>query len=70
MSAGKKQITFEELQDGYNLYIANCSGCHSLHVPSSKTEKQWEIILPKMVLKAKLNIHEQELIRNYIYSKL
>lgn len=70
MSTGKKKIELEELQEGYKLYVANCGGCHSLHVPSEKIKKEWDVILPKMFPKTHLTSDQQQLIKIYIYSKL
>lgn len=70
MSTNGTKLTIEELQNGYKLYVSNCGGCHSLHIPSSKNKMVWEKVLPVMFSKAKLNETQQALIRQYIYSKL
>ena len=63
-------ITLEDLKSGYNLYVSNCSGCHSLNRPSSKNKQEWEKLLPVMFSKTQLKSHEQKLVREYIVSKL
>jgi len=60
-------ITMDELNQGYKLYIDNCSACHRLHKPDEFTIPQWNKILPEMFSKAKLvSDHKKELIRNYV----
>lgn len=56
----------KELSEDRDLYIAKCSGCHSLKVPSDYTEEEWKPILNKMGKKAKLNESEYEMIRQYV----
>src|ERR1043166_3086283 len=70
ISTADKKITVEDLQNGYRLYSANCSGCHSLHVPSSKPKSKWDKVLPEMFSRAHMDKQQEELVRQYIYSKL
>lgn len=63
-------VTLANLQTGYNLYEKKCSSCHRLHNPNEYTEKEWQPILHKMFLKAKITTDvEQELIKTYINIK-
>ncbi|MEO6489886.1 MAG: hypothetical protein ABIO04_08120 [Ferruginibacter sp.] len=63
-------VTMTDLNDGYKLYVNNCSGCHRLHKPVEFTTAQWEPILNKMFIKAKLvDEKPRDLIRNYVISK-
>lgn len=48
------------------LYVARCSGCHNLILPSAKELREWEQVLPKMALKAKLNDGQREEIWRYL----
>ena len=43
--------TLQELNDGKILYQQNCGTCHSLKHPATRTEKQWEVIVPQEVIK-------------------
>ncbi|MCX6290566.1 MAG: hypothetical protein NT126_02225 [Bacteroidetes bacterium] len=63
-------VTLEELNKGYNLYVASCAGCHWLPVPTKKNKSDWEQVFPEMFLKAKLTPDQQQLIRHYVFSKL
>lgn len=62
-------ITLEEARSGSKLYSGKCARCHRLYPPEKYTEAQWNSILPKMFLKAKLPDNEQQkLISNYVVS--
>ncbi len=63
-------VTLEDLNNGYHLYLSNCSGCHSLYRPTSKSKEQWEKVLPEMFTRTSLKRNEQFLVRQYIFSKL
>ncbi|MDE3056559.1 MAG: hypothetical protein KGJ59_01195 [Bacteroidota bacterium] len=60
--------TYETLVHGRELYIAKCSGCHSLHAPSEYSERRWSAIVDTMKFKAKLNDSEAVLITKYLAS--
>lgn len=63
-------ITLKELQDGYKIYVTNCSGCHSLHNPKEYTAGQWKPILSEMFEKAKMHDTKQnELVTSYLIAK-
>jgi len=70
VSTQEKTVTLADLQSGYNLYVSNCGGCHKLHVPSSKSREKWDKVLPEMFSKIQISGEKQQLIRQYIYSKL
>jgi hypothetical protein len=55
-----------ELSAGRDLYIAKCSGCHSLHLPQQYTAATWDTILTNMNPRAKVNPKEAEQIRAYL----
>lgn len=55
-----------ELITGRELYIAKCSGCHSLHLPQQFTASSWDTILASMKPRAKINEKESGLIRAYV----
>lgn len=60
------EITLAELQQGQELYIANCGKCHSLKSPQSRNEAGWRKIVPPMAKKAKINAQQEELILKYV----
>lgn len=60
-------ITRTEINQGYKLYIQNCSACHQLHKAEEFTAAKWNQILPEMFGKAKLaDENKKTLIRNYL----
>jgi cytochrome c5 len=44
--------TLADLQEGKALYQTKCSQCHALKKPSSKTESEWQQIIPIMAKRA------------------
>jgi cytochrome c5 len=64
--------TLEDLQEGKSLYETKCKQCHGLKKPSSRTESDWQHIIPIMAKRAekakKLIItgHDQEQIMKYL----
>ena len=44
--------TLADLQEGKTLYQSKCSQCHTLKKPSSKTESEWQQIIPIMAKRA------------------
>lgn len=62
-------ITLESAKAGYKLYSEKCASCHQLFRPSKYTIAQWDNILPKMFLKAKVSSEEQrKLIEDYVHA--
>ena len=58
----------KDLERGYTLYVANCSGCHSLHSPSAYSDSAWAVVFPEMRQKSNLNDAEADLVLAYITS--
>jgi cytochrome c5 len=63
--------TLADLHRGQSLYEANCKRCHALQDPASKTEAQWNVIVPAMVKKVNKNStvldqQAEEDIRRYV----
>lgn len=54
------------LHHGRKLYIAKCSGCHSLYQPKLYTETQWDTIMVTMRKKAKLNDQQYDDIKRFL----
>lgn len=57
-----------DVERGYTLYVANCSGCHSLYPPSQYADSTWARVFPEMRNKAKLNQEDAGLVLAYITS--
>jgi cytochrome c1 len=62
-------VTIADLQTGFKLYKTNCSGCHTLHLPTEKNKEQWAEIMPEMFLKTSLKEEEKKLITQYLFAK-
>ena len=64
--------TLTELNQGKSLYEAKCGNCHGLKSPSSRTEAQWKVIVPRMSIKVNkktsnsLDAESQEKILKYL----
>jgi mono/diheme cytochrome c family protein len=58
----------KDIDRGYTLYVANCSGCHSLHHPSEYSDSAWAVVFPEMREKSKLNDADADLVLAYISS--
>ena len=63
-------ITQEQLTTGSKIYIQDCAVCHALKEPSDYSMQQWEPILQRMYVKAKISDEgEKKLIRDYVMAK-
>jgi hypothetical protein len=51
-AASFPNITLSELNEGKMHFEVNCSKCHGLKNPTSRSEEQWNSIVPKMTAKA------------------
>jgi hypothetical protein len=60
------QVRLEDLQVGRKHYISSCSSCHSLHLPSQFTPKEWEKIMVEMQPKAKIGDARRDSIMTYL----
>ena len=58
----------ERLSAGRTLFIAKCSGCHSLPQPSLYSGDDWKVKLDEMAARAKLSREETEQIYQYLFS--
>ncbi|MEW5799446.1 MAG: cytochrome c [Bacteroidota bacterium] len=59
-------LALDELRDGRALYVAKCSGCHSLYMPAQYSSSGWDTILTAMSPKAKITNDEAVRIRTYL----
>lgn len=63
-------ITMEQLTLGRKTYTRDCSSCHALKNPAKFTLFQWEPILKRMFVKAKVvDSTERKLIADYVIAK-
>ncbi len=58
--------SMEELTSGRELYVAKCSGCHQLYVPSEFSATKWRESVAEMGERAKITLPDQERIRAYL----
>lgn len=66
-AAIKSSMTAERLSEGKKIYIQRCTKCHSMKDPANYTVQQWELILVKMFVKARLSDEDDKtVIRNYV----
>lgn len=56
----------EDLIEGRRLYIAKCSGCHNLYIPSEYDDTGWQEWVEKMVDPAKITPGEAGSIGRYL----
>ena len=59
-------IRLQDLQLGRKIFIANCAGCHFLHPPSELSVAQWEKVLGRMRIKARLDNDATDKVLAYI----
>lgn len=63
----RSSMTAERLAEGKKIYIQRCTKCHSMKDPANYTVQQWEPILVKMFVRAKLaDEHDKTVIRDYV----
>lgn len=62
-------VSLDQLNQGYSLYVAKCGSCHFLYNPAKFPESKWLEIFPKMKIKAKINDEQIDLIMKYIITK-
>jgi hypothetical protein len=60
--------TLETLQEGRTLYVARCSACHSLHLPSEYPADKWVGFVEEMASDAKLSAEQKERVIQYLVS--
>jgi mono/diheme cytochrome c family protein len=58
--------TLTDLQQGRELYISNCGGCHSLYSPDKYTASQWRNIMPNMTPNTNLSSAQVQLVTKYV----
>ncbi len=62
----KTQFSTEQLAQGKVLWEAKCQKCHKLFPTTMYDAKNWKPILDKMVVKAKLEEQDAQLVRAFV----
>jgi cytochrome c5 len=62
----KAKYSEEQMREGMTIWQGSCDKCHKLYEPSSRSVKQWEKILPRMVKRAKLTDEQAGKVRAYL----
>ena len=62
----KKNFTTTQMDEGKVLFQGNCSKCHKLFEPGSRTVDKWENVLPRMAKRSKLTEAQEGLVRAYL----
>lgn len=58
--------TLDQLTQGRQLYIDNCSRCHSLYSPDRYTTSQWKSIIASMAPRTPMSAAEVDLVTKYV----
>ncbi|MDP4130557.1 MAG: hypothetical protein Q8918_12815 [Bacteroidota bacterium] len=58
--------SLSQLDQGKAIYESHCNKCHRYKVPQSRDETKWDMVIPKMAKKAKLNSSEEDLVLKYV----
>jgi cytochrome c1 len=58
--------TLTSLQEGRQLYVAKCDGCHSLPYVQDYSPAEWVDYMNEMSVEAKLSATEDALVRTYV----
>lgn len=60
------KATLDELTQGRQLYIDNCSRCHQLYSPDSFNSSQWKTIISAMAPRTPMSSSEVQLVTKYV----
>ncbi len=69
IDANHSGISLDTLKEGRVLYVKNCAACHNLRLPERFTREEWDTIIPRMQIKAKLNDRQAGLIKKFIEAR-
>lgn len=61
-------IVVEARKDGSRLWEQNCMRCHNLRQPLEHSDREWDIIVHHMRVRANLTAEEHRLIASYLKS--
>gem|GEM_PF-712387 len=63
---GTEKIALQDLKEGRAIYVNKCATCHPLRLPNQYNNKEWEVNLNKMQIKAKITNKEKRLVYQYL----
>jgi Cytochrome c, mono- and diheme variants len=66
--ANRENVSLDTLLQGRQLYINNCSSCHTLYLPGHLTRNEWRKQMVPMQKKAKISDKQKNLILTYLFS--
>ena len=58
--------TLDQLTQGRQLYIDNCSRCHQLYSPDSFSANQWKTIIAAMAPRTPMSSAEVQMVTKYV----
>lgn len=58
--------TRAQLEQGRDLYVAHCGGCHPLHRPGEFDAAGWSTAVGEMAERAKLDVAQRDLVLRYL----
>ena len=58
--------TRAQLEQGRELYVAHCGGCHPLHRPDEYDAARWSAVVDEMAARAKLDATQRDLVLRYL----
>lgn len=61
--AGGDPAVLAELREGRSLYVAKCSGCHSLHAVEEFGDRDWRASVQEMIDLKKVRLLDQQRLR-------
>jgi len=69
VDAQKSGISLDTLIMGREMYVNNCSSCHSLFFSEQYTKSEWRVHLDSMQLRSNINDQQKKVILIYLESK-
>jgi len=64
--AERGHVALGDLQEGRNLLVRKCGGCHQPPMPMAHTAKDWPKMIDEMRTRANLDTRQQQLILQYL----
>lgn len=61
-------VTKPPRKDGARTWVENCMRCHNLREPHERSDREWEIIVHHMRVRANLTAEEHRLILDFLKS--
>jgi mono/diheme cytochrome c family protein len=63
-----KDVTADNLKNGYAIYTGACTNCHGAKSIYSRSNEKWPSIIEDMAKKSKLNQQQKDDLTNYIFA--